>query len=282
MLLSALGFAVMGALVKFSGAAGIPLLQIILVRAVISVVLSLGDIARAGVHPLGQRRGLLAARGIVGFLSLTSVFYAVLNLPFAQATILQYLHPVFTAVLAYLFLKEMPVLGTLICVALSLAGLGVMLVPAFEADAPTINWLPILAGLGGAFGSGAAYTIVRKLAATEHPSVIVLYFPMACIPAALLLGANDFVWPTTTVWLALIGVGVFAQLGQVALTKAMRTDTASRAASLSYLQIVFAALLGMVAFEETPTGYTLMGGALIIVGAAINTVMKPSPRRASA
>lgn len=275
MLLSALGFALMGALVKMAGASGIPLLQIILVRAIISVILSLVDISRAGVHPLGQRRWLLTARGVVGFLSLTCVFYAVLNLPYAQATILQYLHPIFTALLAFLFLKEVPVIGTLICVALSLGGLVAMLLPAVSGGAVVVDWLPVLAGLGGAFGSGAAYTIVRKLAPTEHPAVIVLYFPMACIPAAILFGAQDFVWPDSATWWVLLGVGCFAQLGQIALTKAMRTDTASRAASLSYMQIVFAAVLGLLFFDEVPTAYTLLGGALIMLGAVVNTLMKP-------
>ncbi len=283
MMLSALGFALMGALVKEAGAAGIPLLQIILVRAVISVLLSLVDIARARVHPLGQRRWLLSARGVVGFLSLSCVFYAVLNLPYAQATILQYLHPIFTSILAFLFLREVPARGTLICVALSLAGLVAMLLPAVHMAQADINWLAVAAGLGGAFGSGMAYTIVRKLAASEHPSVIVLYFPMACIPAALLLGAHEFVWPNLQTWWVLIGVGVFAQLGQLALTKAMRTDSASRAASLSYMQIVFAGLLGLVFFGELPTPYTLLGGALILLGAATNALMKsvPAPPKAA-
>ena len=277
MMLSALGFALMGALVKVAGAAGIPLLEIILVRAVISVALSLVDIARAKVHPLGHRRWLLTARGVMGFCSLSCVFYAILHLPYAQATILQYLHPIFTSVLAFLFLREVPARGTMICVALSMGGLAAMLLPAVEMPSADVNWLAVLAGLGGAFGSGMAYTIVRKLAATEHPSVIVLYFPMACIPATLLLGAQDFVWPDYSTWWVLLGVGVFAQLGQLALTKAMRTDTASRAASLSYIQIVFAALLGLLAFGEIPSAYTLLGGSLIILGAVVNAWMKTAP-----
>ena len=73
MLISALAFALMAALVKEAGQLGIPLLQIIFVRALISVALSLIDIGRAGVHPLGHRRALLFARGLSGFLALTGV-----------------------------------------------------------------------------------------------------------------------------------------------------------------------------------------------------------------
>ena len=266
----------MSALVKEAGQLGIPLLQIIFVRAVISVALSLADIYRAGVHPLGHRRVLLFGRGLSGFLALTGVFYALLHLSMAQATILQYLHPVFTALLAFVFLAERPTAATLACITLSLLGLVCMVMPYWESEAstPASLW-PVMAGLGGALGSGIAYTLVRKLVATEHPSVIVLYFPLVCVPGTLLLGGADFVWPTATGWWVLLGVGCFTQIGQLALTKAMQRDAASRVTSLSYVQIIFAAVLGWWIFGEMPTQATLLGGGLILLGAVVSAWMQP-------
>ena len=276
MLISALGFALMSALVKEAGHLGIPLLQIIFVRAAISVVLSLADIHRAGVHPLGHRRVLLLSRGLSGFLALTGVFYALLHLSMAQATLLQYLHPVFTAVLAFVFLAERPTAATLACIALSLLGLACIVSPYWVAsDATPAPLWPVIAGLGGAFGSGVAYTLVRKLVTTEHPSVIVLYFPLVCAPGTLLLGGADFVWPTAAGWWVLLGVGCFTQLGQMALTKAMQLDAASRVTSLSYVQIIFAAILGWLAFGEIPTQATLLGGGLILLGAMVSAWLQP-------
>lgn len=277
MLLSALAFAAMGGLVKLAGGLGIPILQIIFVRAVISVALCLVAIRRAHVHPLGQRRGLLLARGTVGFVALIAVFYAFIQLPYAQATMLQYLHPLFTTALAFYFLAERPTLATLGCIALSLLGLGVMVSPYLQTDMPDRTYLlALLAGLGGALGSGVAYTLVRKLASSEHPSVIVLYFPMVCVPATLVFGAGDFIWPEPTGWLALLGVGVFTQLGQLSLTRAMQIDSASRATSLSYLQIVFAAVLGWLFFDEVPMDTTVIGAALILTGALITALLQPA------
>ena len=278
MMISALSFALMAALVKEAGHLGIPPLQIIFVRAVISVVLSLADIRRARVHPLGHRRVLLLGRGVSGFLALTGVFYALIHLSMAQATVLQYLHPVFTALLAFLFLAERPTTATIACIVLSLLGLICMVSPYWwgpdNAGAPV--W-PVLAGLAGAFGSGVAYTLVRKLVATEHPSVIVLYFPLVCLPGTLLLGGGDFVWPTVTGWWVLLGVGCFTQFGQLALTKAMQLDAASRVTSLSYVQIIFAAVLGWLFFGEIPTQTTLLGGGLILLGAVVSAWMQPRP-----
>ncbi len=282
MLISALAFALMAALVKEAGQLGIPLLQIIFVRALISVVLSLIDIGRARVHPLGNRKALLFARGLSGFLALTGVFYALFHLSMAQATVLQYLHPVFTALLAFLFLAERPTTATLACIALSLLGLACMVVPYWTGSdtTPAPLW-PVIAGLGGAFGSGVAYTLVRKLVITEHPSVIVLYFPLICAPGTLLLGGADFIWPTVAGWGVLLGVGCFTQLGQLTLTKAMQLDAASRVTSLSYVQIIFAAILGWLAFGEIPTQATLLGGGLILLGAIVSAWMQPRSTQAS-
>ena len=282
MVISALGFALMAALVKEAGQLGIPLLQIIFVRALISLALSLIDIARAGVHPLGYCRGLLLARGLSGFLALTGVFYALIHLPMAQATVLQYLHPVFTALLAFLFLAERPTAATMVCITLSLLGLACMVAPYWSVSesAPLSLW-PVLAGLVGAVGSGVAYTLVRKLVAIEHPSVIVLYFPLVCVPGTLLLGGADFIWPTAVGWWVLLGVGCFTQIGQLALTKAMQLDVASRVTSLSYVQIIFAAILGWLAFNEIPAQGTLLGGGLILLGAIVSAWMQPKPGDAS-
>ena len=282
MLISALAFALMAALVKEAGQLGIPLLQIIFVRALVSVVLSLIDIGRARAHPLGNRKALLFARGLSGFLALTGVFYALFHLSMAQATVLQYLHPVFTALLAFLFLAERPTTATLACIALSLLGLACMVMPYWTGSdtTPAPLW-PVIAGLGGAFGSGVAYTLVRKLVMTEHPSVIVLYFPLICAPGTLLLGGADFIWPTVAGWWVLLGVGCFTQLGQLTLTKAMQLDAASRVTSLSYVQIIFAAILGWLAFGEIPTQATLLGGGLILLGAIVSAWMQPRSIQAS-
>ena len=276
MVISALAFALMAALVKEAGQLGIPLLQIIFIRALISIVLSLADIRRAGANPLGHRRWLLLGRGASGFLALTGVFYALIHLSMAQATVLQYLHPVFTALFALVFLSERPTTATLVCIGLSLLGLICIVAPYWVAsDTPERSFWPLVAGLGGALGSSVAYTLVRKLVATEHPSVIVLYFPIVCVPGTLLLGGADFVWPSATGWWVLLGVGCFTQLGQLALTKAMQRDAASRVTSLSYVQIIFAAILGWVAFGEIPTQSTLLGGALILLGAVVSAWLQP-------
>lgn len=284
MLLSAFGFAVMATFVKLAGRQGIPLLEIIAARAAISLLLSYIDVKRKDIPLFGQNKFLLIVRGIVGFFTLTGVYYALLHLPLAEATVLQYLHPLFTALLALLFLKERPTAATLLCILISLFGLIVMVRPdfIFGRFSSELDLFAVSIAIAAAFGSGLAYTIVRKLSTTEDPSVIVFYFPLVCLPATLLLSEGSLVLPEGWAWVSLLMVGLGTQVGQVCLTRAMQTETASRATSFSYTQVVFAALFGMIVFDELPNGWTVMGAALIVLGAMLNVFWKPSHKKGGA
>ncbi|EIO3982731.1 DMT family transporter [Vibrio vulnificus] len=271
MILSALGFALMSASVKYVSVHGIPLFEIVAARALVSLIISYLDVKRKGISVWGNNKRWLFARGAVGTMALMCVYYAVTALPLAEATILQYVHPVFTALLAVLFLKERVQPATLACIVLCLLGVFTMVYPSFDASG--VGELPMLSvgiALLGAFGSSIAYVIVRKLSRTEDSSVIIFYFPLVALPVSAMLIGDDFVVPDVALILVLILVGIFTQIGQFGLTKAMQTQTAGNASAYSYVQIVFSALLGVVLFNEVPSIWTLLGGSLIVIGALIN------------
>ena len=98
-------------------------------------------------------------------------------------------------------------------------------------------------GLAGALGSGIAYTLVRKLVATEHPSVIVLYFPLVWRGHVIARGCQFRMAHRDGV-VGFTGGRMFYADWQLALTKAMQLDAASRVTSLSYVQIIFARCWG--------------------------------------
>ncbi|EGQ9935107.1 EamA family transporter, partial [Vibrio vulnificus] len=247
------------------------LFEIVAARALVSLIISYLDVKRKGISVWGNNKRWLFARGAVGTLALMCVYYAVTALPLAEATILQYVHPVFTALLAVLFLKERVQPATLACIVLCLLGVFTMVYPSFDASG--VGELPMWSvgiALLGAFGSSIAYVIVRKLSRTEDSSVIIFYFPLVALPVSAMLIGDDFVVPDVALILALILVGIFTQIGQFGLTKAMQTQTAGNASAYSYVQIVFSALLGVVLFNEVPSIWTLLGGSLIVTGALIN------------
>jgi len=275
MLLSALGFALMSACVKEVSALGIPVLEIVAARAIVSGIISYVDIKRKNISMWGHNKPLLIARGMVGAFALMFVYYAVTTLPLAEATVLQYLHPVFTAILALFFLKEIIQRSTIACIAISLLGLFVIIQPNLQVGAGVqYPWLSIGAGVLGALGSAVAYIVIKKLTKTDDSSVIIFYFPMIAFPISMIMLGSDFVVPSLAATGLLILVGIFTQIGQVGLTKALNSADASKATGYAYVQVLFSVLIGWAYFSEVPALTTIIGGTLILVGALVNVLWK--------
>lgn len=280
MLISALGFSLMSACVKEVSALGIPVLEIVAARAIVSGFISYADIKRKKISMWGNNKPLLIARGMVGAFALMFVYYAVTTLPLAEATVLQYLHPVFTAMLALFFLKEIIQRSTIVCIAISLLGLLIIIQPnLIQSDIQSgagvqYPWLSIGAGVLGALGSGIAYIIIKKLTKTDDSSVIIFYFPMVALPISIAMLGSDFVMPSLAATGLLILVGIFTQVGQVGLTKALNSADASKATAYAYVQVLFSVLIGWVYFSEVPVLTTIIGGGLILVGALVNVLWR--------
>lgn len=268
-LVSAAAFAAMTAAAKLVGAR-LPVFEIVFVRALFSVLVTAALLRRVRSPLLGTRRPLLALRGLFGFCGLSCSFYAVIHLPLAEATLLQFMHPVFTVALAALLLGERIGRGIVVGIPLALAGVLLVVRPGFLFGGAAAPLDPFAVGvaLAGAFFAADAYVTVRHLARTgEHPLAIVFSFPAVTLALSLPLLWIDFVWPRGADWLWLLVTGTTAQIGQMALTRGIQLLPASRATTYSYAQIVFAGGLGALCFGETPGGLSAIGGALVLFGA---------------
>jgi drug/metabolite transporter (DMT)-like permease len=270
MLSSALSFSLMVVCVRAVGSR-IPLPEVVLIRALVSLALSGWLLWRARIPPLGHRRGLLMARGVVGTAALYFFYGAVARLPMATATVLQYLYPTLTAALAWLLLGER--VGRRLFLAMLLGWLGVLviaapLLPRHSGAAP--DSLGLLMALAGALLTAVAYTSVRRLGRSEHPLVIILYFPLMAVPLTLPAVLLDPVWPTAGEAAWLVGVGLFTQLGQIGVTRGLIGLPAAQATALSYAQVVFAALWGWLFFAEVAEPRTWLGALLVLGGTRLS------------
>lgn len=276
MVAAAFFFAVMSALVKLVSG-HIPVAETVFARSLVGLLLSVWMLRRAKIPTLGVRRGMLLLRGLFGFAALSLYFYAISELPLADATVLQYTNPVWTALLAGIFLRER--VTPRVVGASVVALLGVILVarPAFlfGADASGLPLLPVLAGLAGAVASAAAYVTVRTLRTTDHALVVVLYFPLVATPAAVPAMLPDAVWPAPVDLALLLAIGVCVQIAQVFMTRGIHLEPAGRATAISYVQVAFAYTLGIVAFGEAPSAGGLAGAALIVGAALYVAIQRP-------
>ena len=266
MVAAAFFFSLMSLLVRLAGAEGIPTMQVVFARSVVVLAITALLLLRQGVSPLGHSRGLLLLRGGVGFISLSCFYFALIHLPLAEATVIQYTNPVWTALLAALLLREAIGRRELALSLTSLAGVVIIARPAivFGTATESLPALPVLAGLVGAVVSGLAYVIVRHVSRTELPLVIVFWFALVSAVGSLPMLIGGFVSPSpATAWL-LLGVGVTTFLGQIFVTLGLRAERAGKAMSVAYLQVVFATLWGVLILAEQPDRWTLVGAVVIL------------------
>lgn len=272
MVYSALGFSVMSVLVKLASET-LPTGEIVLARAVVTLALSYVMVKRESVPLWGHQRGRLVWRGVLGFGGLTCYYASIAHLPLADATTIQNTTPLCTGLLAWWLLREPVGWSTAIAIGCGIAGVGLIVHPSGDATA-----LGVVFALGAVACSSFAYVTVRQLAPTEHPLVIVFYFPLVATPLAMPWAVAEWVTPRGEQWLLLLGVGVATQIGQVFLTKALMIERAGRASSMGYLQVVFALGWQALVWDMTPSWPSIGGALLIIAG----TIAVAAPRRRSA
>lgn len=244
----------------------LPTTEVVFVRALVTLVLSWLTLRWRGIPPWGNRRRMLLLRGLLGCGGLFSFYYAVMHLPLTEATVLHFVSPIFTAMLAPFLLREAT--GGRVWLAAVVGFAGVWLVAHGAPDSGRASdGIAVAVGLCGALFSACAYMTVRRAAATDHPLVIVFYFPLVAVPVTAPFALLDFVMPQGIEWLWLLLVGVTTQLGQVCLTRGLAAVPAARATSVGYVQILFAMGWGLVVFGDLPAWTALGGAGLVVVGA---------------
>lgn len=258
-------FSVMSVLVKLAGRR-FPTQELVLARSLVVAVLCAGALARRRQSFWGGERGLLVLRGVLGFIALSCFYYSVIHLPLADATVIQYTNPVFTALIAAMVLAEHVRMREVALALASLAGVVLVARPTviFGAGPEALDPVAVTVAVTGAVFSAAAYVTVRRLGGTEDAMVIVFYFAAISVLLSFPMVVADYVHPAGSEWLLLLAIGVTTYLGQVFLTWGLQRERAGRAMAVGYLQIVFAALWGVWVFSEIPDAWSVVG-ALVIV-----------------
>lgn len=279
---SALFFSIMGLLVKLAGGR-LPSSQLVLARAIICLALSWVWLRRAGLAPWGSNPRMLILRGLFGTVGLVCFYYTLVTLPLAEAAVIAYTSPIFTAVLAAILLGEKASRRLVAAIACCACGVVAIARPSVlfggGGAAATVDPWGVAVGFLGAFASACVYVLIRRIRGREDPLVVVFYFPLVSVPLVLPFAALHWLWPTPLEWLTILGIGIATQLAQVHMTRGLVLLPAGRATAIGYIQVVLAALWGALFFGEVPDILTLAGAALII-GAQLSLVLAGLRRRA--
>lgn len=267
-------FALMGAFAKELSHM-MPSLEVVLFRNIIGVVLIGLTFLKVGVNQVGGKPFLLFFRGLMGFLALIAFFYNIAHISLADAMTFSRTSPMFTALLAFWLLKER--LGVKEVFALIIGFVGIVMI--MKPNGLRLDLTDIL-GLFSGIGAALAYTSVRELKKYYDTRVIVLSFmSVGTIGPILLMLFNesvsvgmftflkaDFVMPDFDMWLYIAGLGISATIAQTYMTKAYGVTKAGIVGAVSYANILFALVIGVMLGDKLPD---LMGGfgiCLVILG----------------
>lgn len=286
-ILSGLSFLVVNFFVKimgtgpsqdiFPGIQKFPAHELVLARSIISFAISYFVIKHKGLSVLGNNKKWLIIRGTSGMIALTIFFYSIHYLPIAIASTVQYLAPIFTVLFALFILKEKVVNLQWVFIVIAFVGVGLISFNNYlssEKDIVLINYKWLGLGVLSSAFSGLAYTAIIKLKATDTPINIVIYFPMLSIPIMSIWCLFDFVMPIGIEWLILLVIGIFTQIAQVLLTKALHEDKASIITPFQYLGAIYASMIGYFIFDEHLSFIVYIGILLILLGVVSNALLR--------
>jgi drug/metabolite transporter (DMT)-like permease len=281
MVLATVLFAFMGVCVKLAST-HFGTAAVVSTRGVVGALMMAMIAWHAGTPLRSQVPMLHVKRGLAGVLALILWFYCIGRLPLATAVTLNYMSSVWMAV--YLLIRSGLFGGHRVdkrlvaAIAIGFIGVGLVLRPTIEQDQVFAGLLGIASGMLAAM----AYVQVTALGRAGEPEVrVVFYFSLT----GTVLGLSTWLLPGQANptplpqippwgWAALIGVGTFATMAQLLMTRAYATGRMLVNANLQYLGIVHASLLGMLVFDESLTWGGIVGMALIVGAGVVSTRLK--------
>ena len=267
MLISALAFACMNAIVKFL--TDVSPFQIVFFRSGSSLFFTFGFLLKNKIPIIGTNNKLLILRGLVGVTSMTLFFMSIKYLSVGTAVSLRYIAPIFAAIFAVILLKEK--IKLLQWFFFLTAFSGVIILKGFDTQLNTYGLFLVL--LASIF-SGLVYIIISKIGKSEHPVVVVNYFMVIATLVGGILSIKNWISPNGIEWLLLLSLGVFGYFGQVYMTKAFQTASTSQVAPFKYIEVIFTVLFGIFVFKEVYTFWSIIGIILIIGGLILNVLYK--------
>lgn len=283
MLIASLSFAVMGGFAKVVSEI-LPAVEVTFFRNVFGVALIGYAIYRSPLKQTGGKPLLLLFRGVMGFAALLAYFYIIAYIPLGEAVTYNKTSPIFVAIFAFLFLGEKLPGSAVFAVLLGFVGILLIAQPqggVFDK----YDLLGIFSGLGAAL----AYTSIRELrqyydtraivmsfmgVGTVAPLLLMLTTPYVNPPQELDFMFAAFVMPEGILWFYILMMGLSATFSQILMTKAYEHTKAGIVGTISYTNIVFALIIGILLGDPIPDIWTFLGILLVITSGLIVALAK--------
>ena len=272
---SGLSFSTMGALLKLASTYGMNAPELLFYRSLFSLpVVLLWVLNRETLAVLRPNRPWAHVwRSSLGLTSMGLTFQALILLPLADATAINFTAPIFATVLSFVILKE--AVGWHRWSAVLIGFVGVLIVA--RPGGSSLPALGVLIALVAAVSQAGVTTTLRHLQRSENISAIVFWFAIAGIVVGGVLMTVFGHAHAAIAFALVIAGGLLGGAGQLLMTSSLRAPVAVVSA-FDYLQIVAATIYGWLLFSDMPTVNTVLCAALI-AGSGVYTAWREHRRR---
>ena len=261
MLCAVLSFAMMAVavreLLRHTG-----ILEILALRTLVTLLLVSTIITRRGFAPLRTRRfPVHAARAVIHLAGQFCWMYAIGALTLATVFAIEFTMPVWTAILAALFLGERLNRGRVAQLALGLIGVAIILRPGLGAFHPAA----LVMVLGSMFYAGNM-TFTKHLSATDSALGVTFWMSVVQMPITMVAALPNWVTPALAdlPWILAIGAGSFA--AHYSMTRAMKLADATLVVSIDFIRLPLIAVVGALFYAEPFDPMVIVGAAVIFAG----------------
>ena len=280
-ILSALGFSLMSLFVKLSG--DLPSMQKSFFRNLVSLVFAFYIIKKSKIGFSFKRENLIffILRASFGTLGIIFNYYALEHLILSDATMLNKLAPFFVIIFSFFILKEKIKIWQGISIIIAFLGSLFIINPNLIIGVLTnnipktnLNSVPALVGVLSAMCAGVAYTMVRLLSLRGEKGPFIVFF-FSCFSCLAILPFVLFNFSPMSIkqLIYLLLAGLFASLGQFAVTAAYANAPSKEISIFDYSQIIFSGILGYIVFKQKPDVYSFIGYAIICLVATFMFIM---------
>ena len=257
-------------------AASIPGVEVAFFRSAIGLAIQLPLLWWFGLASIRTNKlKLHGIRGVLHAVSMMLWFVALMQVPLAEATALEFASPIMATSLAILFLGEAVHMRRLVALAVGVIGVLIVVRPGFEGVSE--GQLLCIASIAL---WAVCQLIIRELGKTESAFCQGFYMVLVFTPITLVSSLPVWVWPDLGTLSVLLVIAVFATVGTWFYAEAFRRAEMGAILPLESTKLIWSVGYGWLLFSEQPEVFTMVGGVIIFSAAVYITLREAQLARA--
>lgn len=210
-------------------------------------------------------------RNLIHYAAQLGWFYALTLIPLGQVVSIEFTMPIWTAILAAMFLGERITVWKVAAIMLGVIGVIVIVRPATGE----INQGQLIA-LGAAVGFGISIAMMKSLTRTESTLAIIFWMLVIQSAAGFFPALHVWQWPSASAWGWIVVIAFCGTFSHYCMARAMLYADATVVIPMDFLRVPLTAAAGWLIYSERLDLFTVLGAALILSGNLLN--LKASPQ----